>query len=279
MALSLAEKSSVLALVLAVLLIPLHPLLAVLPLLVFVALCLLAPFFPSVGFYLPVISRGSATNGQVALTFDDGPSPASTPILLDLLDRHGLEATFFVVAEKAARHPDLIQSILSRGHSLGNHSLRHDYLLMLRSLDGLQADIHRGQEILARFGVRPHVFRPPAGATGPRLKPVLAREGLQAVTFSCRAIDRGNRNVRRLAARILWRLRAGDIIMLHDLAPRQRHLPEGYWERELDRLFAALVRRYRVVPLAQLIGRPVMTRLPGGPAALGPGGSGTRSQS
>jgi peptidoglycan/xylan/chitin deacetylase (PgdA/CDA1 family) len=247
------------ALLLAFLLFLLSPLLALFPLSFFLVACLVAPFFPGYGFFLPIISRGKSENNQVALTFDDGPSPLSTPILLDLLARHKLSATFFVVGQLAAKYPDLIAAILAQGHTIGNHSLRHDPLLMLRTSKSLQEDVHATQEILKKLGVTPLVFRPPAGITNPRLQRVLARENLITVNYSCRAMDGGNRNVRDLAGKILQRLQSGDIIMLHDLLPKQPGL-SGYWQQELDRLFAALKDSYQVVALEEMIGHPVMMR-------------------
>jgi peptidoglycan/xylan/chitin deacetylase (PgdA/CDA1 family) len=146
LSLSVAEKTGIIALLLALLLFPLNRTLAAGPLLVFLLLCLGAPFFPRFGFYLPIISRGRPKTETIALTFDDGPSPASTPVILRLLARHHLQATFFVVGEKAAKEPELIAAILAQGHTIGNHSLRHGYFLTLRSPSALQADIHATQE-------------------------------------------------------------------------------------------------------------------------------------
>jgi len=254
-----AEKTGITALLLALLLGCFNPVLALIPLIFFLLLCFGAPFFPGVGFFLPIISRARTKTAGIALTFDDGPSPSSTPILLDLLARHHLQATFFVVGEKAGQHPELIAAILARGHTIGNHSWRHDYFLMLRPPKVLAEDIHSTQEILKKSGVIPLVFRPPAGITGPRLGKALARENLMTVTYSCRAFDGGNRNIANLAGKILRRLQPGDIIMLHDLAPRQKTL-SGDWQQELDRLFAALHENYQPVSLEEVIGCPVMRR-------------------
>jgi peptidoglycan-N-acetylglucosamine deacetylase len=258
--LSMAEATGIITLLLAFMLTFVHPALAILPLSVFLLCCLAASFLPGLGFFLPVISRGDPENNQVALTFDDGPSPSSTPILLDLLARHKLSATFFVVGRKAAQYPELIDAILSHGHCIGNHSLRHDPLLMLRTTRRLQEDIHTTQEIFKKHGIRPLVFRPPAGITNPRLRRVLAGEHLVALTYSCRAFDGGNRNVRNLAEKILGRLKPGHIVMLHDLPP-WREEQTDYWQMELDRLFAALKDHYQVVPLQEFVRLPVMIRL------------------
>jgi peptidoglycan/xylan/chitin deacetylase (PgdA/CDA1 family) len=255
----LAERTGGAALLAALLLFFWYPLAAVVPLALFLLLCCVAPFLPGFGFFLPVISRGLPVGANVALSFDDGPSPESTPVLLDLLARHKLPATFFVVGRQAEQYPELIAAILEQGHTIGNHSLRHDYFLMVRSVDTVHQDLRQTQEILAQQGIRPHVFRPPAGITSPRLHAALQREGLYAVNYSCRAWDRGNRNLLDLAAKILRRLRPGDIIMLHDLPPFQPEFA-GYWRYELDQLFAALAADFQVVPLEELIGRPVMDR-------------------
>lgn len=257
---SLGEKVGVLALVLALLLFFVTPHLAALPLVVFLILCFGAPFCPRFSFFLPVISRGRAGAKEIALTFDDGPSPRSTPIVLELLARHSLHATFFVIGEKAAEYPELIQSILDKGHTIGNHSWSHDYFLMLRSPKRLQKDIHKSQEILKQYGIKPLVFRPPVGITGARLGRVLAGEGLITVNYSCRGFDRGNRNIHNLAEKILDRVELGAVIMLHDLPPYQKTL-EVYWQKELDFLFVTLKKRYTVAPLEQVIERPVMTVL------------------
>ena len=237
-----------------------QPALAVIPLSTFLLFCLGAPFFPGSAFFLPVISRARSRADGIALTFDDGPAPTSTPLLLDLLARYKLQATFFVVGEKAAKHPELITAILAGGHTIGNHSLRHDYFLMLRSPKTLSMDIHATQEILKKSGILPLVFRPPIGITGPRLGQALAGENLLAITYSCRALDRGNRTIRNLAGKILHRLRSGDIIMLHDLSPRHKSMT-GSWQEELHRLFCALQADHRVVPLEEIIGTPVMKRI------------------
>jgi peptidoglycan/xylan/chitin deacetylase (PgdA/CDA1 family) len=253
---SLAEKAGAVALVSAFLLFFIEPFLAAIPLILFLLLCFGAPFFPRFGFYLPLVSRGQPGMTGISLTFDDGPSPLSTPVLLDLLARHKLQATFFVVGEKAARYPELMTKILQQGHTIGNHSWNHDYFLMLRSKKKMQDDIHITQEVLKKSGVQPLVFRPPVGITSPLLKEVLNREGLIAVTYSCRAFDRGNRSIDNLSQKILKALNPGDIIMLHDL-PAYHERQSDHWQKELDRLLGTLAKKYDIVPLEQLIQRPV----------------------
>jgi peptidoglycan/xylan/chitin deacetylase (PgdA/CDA1 family) len=254
------------ALLVSGLLLLIRPQLVVIPLGFFVLLCLVAPFLPGVGFFLPVISRRDTVCRAVALTFDDGPDPDVTPQLLELLRRHGVPATFFVAGGRAERHPGLIREILSRGHTLGNHSYHHDPLLMLRSREKLRDEVARTQDVLSAFAVRPLTFRPPVGITNPRLPGILRELGMYCVNFSCRAFDRGNRRIAGLGEIILKKVRPGDIILLHDVAPKGREGIEE-WLAEMERIVSGLKRQgYQVRSLSELIDRPVMERLTAGAA-------------
>jgi peptidoglycan/xylan/chitin deacetylase (PgdA/CDA1 family) len=257
--LALAAGSAAFAASLLLLLV--RPSLAAIPPGIFLLLCLVAPFLPGSGFFLPVVHRQKTDRRAVCLTFDDGPDPDVTPRLLDLLSRHGVPATFFVTGVGAERHPGLIRELLLRGHSLGNHSYHHDVLLMLRSRARLREEIARVQDLLAAFAVRPLAFRPPVGITNPRLAGVLQELGLICVLFSCRAVDMGNRRIARLADTILKKVRPGDIILLHDVTPRGAGTI-GKWLAEIELLLGGLTERgYEVLPLPELIGRPVMETL------------------
>lgn len=241
-----------------------QPALVVIPLGLFILLCVVAPFFPGFGFFLSVISRRKMDRRAVALTFDDGPDPDVTPRLLELLRRHGVPATFFVTGARVESHPGVIREILSQGHTLGNHSHHHDPLLMLRSRATLREEVARTQELLSAFAVRPLTFRPPVGIMNSRLPGVLRELGLCCVTFSCRAFDRGNRRVARLAEIILRKVRPGDIILLHDVAPKCGDGIEK-WLAETEAILSGLKGQgYRLLPLEELIDRPVMKRLPAG---------------
>lgn len=233
--------------------------LACLPLLVFVILCLAAPLFPGFGFYLPIVSHGDRARREVALTFDDGPDPAVTLQVLDLLDRHGVTATFFATGLNAERHPEIIREILARGHTLGNHSLSHSPFLMLKGSRTLRREIQGAQRIFRELGAVPLAFRPPVGITSPRLWRPLLESGMFCVNFSCRAFDRGNRSIARLAAKILGKVRPGDIILLHDIAPKG--FDAAYLMKEFETVLLGLKQNgFAIVPLAQLIGKEVTQR-------------------
>ena len=259
--LSPAVRCGGIAFAAAVLLAVIDPRLATVPLTLFVALCAVAPFLPRAGFFFPVVYRGNTGRPMVALTFDDGPDPATTPRLLDLLDRHGVQATFFVTGRRAARHPHLVREIVRRGHTLGNHTYHHGRLAMYWRPALLRREIADTQAVLKQADVVPLAFRPPVGITTPPMAGVLAAGGLFTVNFSCRAADWGNRRIRRLSAAILKRVKPDDIILLHDTDAGSVNRNDR-WLHEIERILKGLpARGLSVAPLERLIGRPVSINL------------------
>lgn len=250
-----AFKAGAVALVLALGAVFISPFLASVPLSLFVVFCLIAPFLHRLGFFLPLISCGDRRKHTVALTFDDGPDPRTTPKLLELLKSHKVNATFFVTGKNAQAYPELIRRILQDGHSIGNHSFSHDALLVFSGRKAVYRDILRAQRVLVRLGAVPLFYRPPVGITYPVLGGILNRLTLIAVTFSCRAGDRGNRRIQIIADRILKKVKAGDIILLHDISPRNKG-PIADWLAEVARILRGLeTAGLKIEPLARVIDR------------------------
>lgn len=265
-----AQLSGIAALALAVFLWFIRPELAVLPLAGFPIACLAASLCPSYGFFLEIVSRAKTKEPVVALTFDDGPDPLTTPPLLELLERHGARAAFFVVGERASRHGELIEAILSKGHEIGNHSYRHDPLLMVRGAETIIREIEGARQALQRFGISPLAFRPPVGITNSILGGIMDGLGLYVLNFSCRGYDFGNRRLKGLSGKILKKAGPGDIILMHDTRPPGGQDKTGasarvdYWLREVELVLAGLkTKGLTVVPASELIGRPVMAKTEG----------------
>jgi len=159
----------------------------------------------------------AAARGEVALTIDDGPDPAVTPAVLDLLDRHGAKATFFCIGELALRHPELCREIAARGHAVENHSMGHRHHFAFLGLRGFERELTQAQQTLAALtGVRPAFFRAPAGFRNPLLDPVLNRLGLRLASWTRRGFDTCERDPQAVLAKLLEDLKAGDILLLHD---------------------------------------------------------------
>ncbi|MBN2401610.1 MAG: polysaccharide deacetylase family protein [Spirochaetes bacterium] len=250
--------SGIAAVLFSVVLIFFNTKLAPVPLLLFLIICLSAPFITRLSFFLPVISKGNSGIKAVALTFDDGPDPDVTPAVLKLLAEHSAKAVFFVTGENAERYPHIIRQILAQGHSIGNHSYRHDPFLMLRKTNTLFNEINICKNILQKFGINAFAFRPPAGITNPRLRNVLLNLNMYCVNWSCRGLDAGNRRIKGLAKKILRKAGPDDIILLHDVKPGNKNDINALMN-EFKQIFQGLkTAGLNIIPLAEIINTKVM---------------------
>lgn len=159
----------------------------------------------------------AAKRNEIALTIDDGPDPDVTPRVLDMLERHSVQATFFIIGERAIRYPDVCLEIVRRGHFIENHSQQHRHNFSLLGLAGFTRELQAAQTTLTNLtGQRPLFFRAPAGFRNPFLEPVLRRLGLLLVSWSVRGFDTRVRNAEQVKHKLLSGLRSGAIVLLHD---------------------------------------------------------------
>ena len=163
------------------------------------------------------LDAAAAARNELALTLDDGPDPEVTPAVLDLLAAHGVRATFFCIAHRAAAQPALLRRIVDAGHSVQNHSYVHRHNFSLLGPRGFEREIGRAQQVLADLtGTLPHCFRAPAGLRNPLLDPVLHRLGLHLVSWTRRGFDTRSTSPAQVLARLGRQLGGGDILLLHD---------------------------------------------------------------
>ena len=175
------------------------------------------PRSQSLGSNWTKLPDAAAARNEIALTIDDGPDPLVTPQVLDILDQHQIQATFFCVGEKAARYPDLCRDIVRRGHTVENHTQRHSHYFAFMSPRGFTRELRDAQRILtALTGQSPLFFRAPAGIRSPLLEPVLAKLGLQLASWTARGFDTRIGNASLVQNRLLNQLHPGTILLLHD---------------------------------------------------------------
>lgn len=203
--------------------------------------------------------RVSTREPAVALTFDDGPDEATTPRVLEVLERHGARGTFFMVGERAARHRDVVARAVAGGHAVANHSWDHP---SFRRLSGAQRrlQIRRCGEALAPDDSR--LFRPPYGEQSPASLLDARRCGYRVVCWDVVPEDWRDDPAERLVERTLRRLRRGSIVVFHDVL--HTTTDERYRDREptieaLSTLLARLAGHLRFVTVPELLrlGRPV----------------------
>jgi len=204
-------------------------------------------------FFIKTLGFGSfksqATSGA-AITFDDGPNPEITPQILDILDQHGVIATFFVVGEKAAKYPELIKMIQDRGHKLGAHSYHHKFAWFMSPWKTWRnwGDCN---VILERLVGEKVVFvRPPWGTFNLCTWLWIKSHHKQVVLWNVDGHDwQRRRSPEQIISRILKRIKPGSIVLLHD-AGGETGAPQNTL-RALDELCIRIVQEKKL-PLVDL---------------------------
>ena len=158
--------------------------------------------------------RGPA-GGVVALTFDDGPSRRSTPIVLDRLDELGVRATFFCLGRLAAEAPDMVEEITRRGHEIGVHGYEHESHLR-HGPAWVREDLRAAVAAVGAHGRPIRWFRPPYGHTTTATMAAARRQGLEIVLWSAWGREWAAGGTARVTARVTRRLAPGGIVLLHD---------------------------------------------------------------
>ncbi len=160
--------------------------------------------------------------GELALTFDDGPNPACTPRLLDILARHGAKATFFLIGRFAEIEPTLARAVADAGHLIGNHSWTHPKLSLIAA-HRVRDELTRTKNTLEQITGKPiRYFRPPFGARRPYVLHVARELGMIPVMWNAMTSDWRERSPHRIAERLTRKIGARQRsglaanIVLHD---------------------------------------------------------------
>jgi peptidoglycan-N-acetylglucosamine deacetylase len=160
--------------------------------------------------------RGASGQRRIALTFDDGPDPAWTPRVLDLLGAAEVRATFFLIGERAERAPAVVRRMAAEGHEIGNHSWSHRSL-WLCGPRATERQIRQAHDRLgALAGAPPRHFRPPWGMVNAAMFSALRRVEERCVFWSIQPEGQRPETGERQVAHVLWRAHPGAIVDLHD---------------------------------------------------------------
>ncbi len=186
------------------------------------------------------------TQKKIAITFDDGPS-LNTFLVLDLLRKHDVKATFFCIGKNIEKHPEILEKINQEGHIIGNHSYSHSSFFdfyrknkVLNELEITNALIQTITNKKARF------FRPPYGVTNPSIRKALEVTGHKVIGWNIRSLDGIIKNERIIYNRIINRLSPGAIILMHDTTLQSVNVLEKI-------LLFLKENNYSVIPLEQLL--------------------------
>jgi len=161
-----------------------------------------------------IIYRVRTEQPVVALSFDDGPNPEFTPQVLEILERHNARATFFLIAERALRYPEVVARVRAAGHEIGNHWFR-DGSILLQSDDEFTGNLEKTERALGMTSERKQ-FRPPGGVAWPRQLRLARARGYNCVLGCAYPHDPMQPPVWYIRWLITKNLRPGTIVILHD---------------------------------------------------------------
>ena len=177
-----------------------------------------APLFPSILWH--------TSDPNVHLTFDDGPHPRATPIVLDILKSRHLKATFFLLGGNVERYPELVREIADHGHSIGNHSFDHSSFL-LRPLSWQSKKIELANKAIRQAsGTTPSLFRPPFGRFDWTTIHAATSHFMKMVMWDVDSKDYRGTDIRSVVRRVSRQTLPGSIVLFHDTASTSNSLTE-----------------------------------------------------
>jgi peptidoglycan/xylan/chitin deacetylase (PgdA/CDA1 family) len=175
---------------------------------------------------------------QLALTYDDGPNDPHTLRLLDVLARHDVRATFFLVGRYAQKRPDIARELMKAGHVIGNHTFTHP-LLTFQNADRLRAEFDGCKRALAdAVGDHSNLFRPPFGGRRPAVLQIARQMGLEPIMWNVTAYDWKAESAEYIEHNVTSKVRGGDVVLLHDGGHRAFGADRSHTVAATDRLIA-----------------------------------------
>ena len=163
----------------------------------------------------------SAATKQIALTYDDGPNDPHTLRLLEVLAKHNVRATFFLIGRYVQQHPDIAREVICSGHVVGNHTFTHP-LLIFKSEAEIRAELQQcRQSLLDVVGGHSNLFRPPFGGRRPGTLRIARELGLSPIMWSVTGYDWNAPPAPVIERKVSNRVRGGDVILLHDGGHKQ----------------------------------------------------------
>lgn len=193
----------------------------------FLIVLIIGVFDLRVSFFMPVLHRGKPAGNQLLLTFDDGPDPVHTPEILRILEKSGIRAVFFCIGVKMQQYPELIGSMMEKGHVIGNHSMLHEWQFTVAGAGRVETELKQTAYTIEKItGKKALLFRPPFGVTNPSIAGAVKQLGYKTMGWSVRSLDTVL-NPEKMKLRVLKRLGPGKVLLFHDNQPGTvKALPE-----------------------------------------------------
>jgi peptidoglycan/xylan/chitin deacetylase (PgdA/CDA1 family) len=160
--------------------------------------------------------RGKPGSKQIALTYDDGPNDIHTLRLLEVLARHDVHATFFMIGRYVRQRPDVARALASAGHVIGNHTMTHPFLTLASATETRNELLECRAALTDAVGEHSNLFRPPFGARRPATLRIARELGMEPVMWNVTGYDWNAPPAAEIERKASSRVRGGDVILLHD---------------------------------------------------------------
>jgi peptidoglycan/xylan/chitin deacetylase (PgdA/CDA1 family) len=175
---------------------------------------------------------------QLALTYDDGPNDPHTRHLLEVLARHNVYATFFLIGRYVQQFPDIVREVVKAGHAVGNHTFTHP-LLIFKSEEEIRRELSDCRAALQdAIGYHSNLFRPPFGGRRPTVLRIARELDLASVMWNVTGYDWSAPPAAVIEHKVVKQIRGGDVILLHDGGHRQMSADRSQTVIATDRLIA-----------------------------------------
>jgi peptidoglycan/xylan/chitin deacetylase (PgdA/CDA1 family) len=203
------------------------------------------------------LKRGSK---QIALTYDDGPNDPHTLKLLEVLARHEVHATFFLIGRYVRQRPDIVLDVSRAGHVIGNHTLTHSLLIFESAAQTRTELVECRAALTDAVGKHSNLFRPPFGGRRPATLRTARELGLETVMWNVTGYDWNAPSAAQVEKKVVGQIHGGDVILLHDGGHRAMGADRGPTVIATDNL----IRRYKdqgfqfvtVTEMMEEVGRP-----------------------
>ena len=164
----------------------------------------------------PVYSSNSREKGKIALTFDDGPHPRNTPEILEVLDTHGVKATFFVIGVNAKNYPKALSMMVNGGHEIGNHTYSHS-IMKDKTREQVNCEIVNAEKEIERSsGKNTVLLRPPCGLYDKNTVRAAMEREYKIVLWNIDTHDWAHATTEEIISTVVNNVKGGDIILFHD---------------------------------------------------------------
>lgn len=200
-----------------------------------------------------------AGSKKLALTYDDGPNDPHTPHLLEVLAKHNVHATFFLIGRYVKQRPDLARAIAQAGHAIGNHTFSHPNLIFASTRQTRRELQECEQALYDAVGQHSQLFRPPFGGRRPATLSIARRLGMEPVMWNVMGWDWSGEPAESVEHKVGKRVRGGDVILLHDGSHAEFGADRSQTVLATDRLIARYkAEGYEFVTVPEMMGKAAL---------------------